>query len=381
MGDGKEDSGIEGEMFYRTISHGISCPFVCRVVDADGQLRFIGRQVGDEKLPLNGVFTNSAASTEGTAIHLLKVSNPFKDGDILLVRPDGCRLLFRRGWSNAVFLTSRCNNHCICCPQPPREDHEDYLAVALAMLDLVENDEIHTLGVTGGEPTVVWDKLIPLLQTISNRPKTAVQILTNGRALADYGRAEALAASTEGRCLVCIPLYSDTHHIHDEIACAPGSFWETIAGIKNLARLTIPVEMRVLIVKPNYLRLPQIARFIYMNLPFVSHVAFMGMELVGFAARNIADLWISPPEYMLNLEEAVHLLRQRNVEVSIYNHPLCILPPNLVPFARKSISEWKVRYAVNCTKCSLMSDCSGCFASTFEYLKDKLTPDYQVGLS
>ena len=60
----------------------------------------------------------------------------------------------------------------------------------------------------------------------------------------------------------------------------------------NLARYGVKLELRFVIHKLNSERLAAFARFVARNLPFVGHVALMGLELVGYARSNLEALWI-----------------------------------------------------------------------------------------
>jgi hypothetical protein len=83
----------------------------------------------------------------------------------------------------------------------------------------------------------------------------------------------------------------------------------------------------------------EFARFVTRNLLFVDHVALMGLELMGFARANLDAIWIDPLDYQRDLREAIDVLDRSGVFVSIYNHPLCVLDPDLQRFARASISD------------------------------------------
>jgi hypothetical protein len=114
----------------------------------------------------------------------------------------------------------------------------------------------------------------------------------------------------------------------------------------------------------TYRRLPQFAEFIYHNFPFVIHVALMGMETTGLALKNLKELWIDPAEYISELRKAVKCLHRRNMDVSIYNLQLCILPRELWGFSRKSISDWKNTYLPECQYCEVRDRCCGFFATS-----------------
>jgi hypothetical protein len=63
------------------------------------------------------------------------------------------------------------------------------------------------------------------------------------------------------------------------------------------------------------------------------------------------------------LKEAVEILAQARMAVSIYNHPLCVLDPSIVAFSRKSISDWKNEYMPECDGCTRKNGCGGFFSS------------------
>jgi len=51
------------------------------------------------------------------------------------------------------------------------------------------------------------------------------------------------------------------------------------------------------------------------------------------------------------------------MNVSIYNHQLCVLDESLWAFTRKSVSDWKNIYMKECESCDLRDECGGFFAS------------------
>ena len=123
------------------------------------------------------------------------------------------------------------------------------------------------------------------------------------------------------------------------------------------------IGLRIVVHKQTYRRLPQLSEFIYRNLPFVYHVAFMQMETTGLAEENIEELWIDPYGYNKELETAVLNLAMRNMKVSIYNSQLCILSESIRDYAKQSISDWKNIYLPECENCEIKKECAGFFAS------------------
>jgi His-Xaa-Ser system radical SAM maturase HxsC len=194
-------------------------------------------------------------------------------------------------------------------------------------------------------------------------PESGLHILTNGRAFKNDNYASKFAGINHHDLMFGIPVYSDQAHRHDYIVQADGAFDETVRGIMNLKRHGLQVEIRVVVHKQSFERLPQLARFIARNLTFVDQVVFMGLEITGFTKANLSDLWIDPIDYQPQLSEAVHLLADSRIHTSVYNHQLCITDRSLWDYARKSISDWKNEYMPECEGCIVKPQCGGFFSS------------------
>jgi His-Xaa-Ser system radical SAM maturase HxsC len=290
-----------------------------------------------------------------------------RPGDVLRLR-EGASLVsvvYRRGSrANVLFATERCNSLCLMCSQPPRDVDDNWrVDELLRMVALVDRDEVQ-LGVTGGEPTLMGSGLARVLAACrAHLPDTELHILTNGRRFAERHDASAWVAAGGDRTTWAVPLAGDTPGAHDHIMGARGGFQETLEGLAELARLGARVEIRVVLHALSIPRLTALARFIYRRLPFVEHVALMGLEPMGFAKRNREQLWIDPADYVGELQDAVGFLSDRGVPVSIYNLPHCVLPRGLWRFARQSISDWKNTYPPECAGCAAQAACAGFFAS------------------
>ena len=289
------------------------------------------------------------------------------EGDIVGIqhRTRRFRSLYRKNSRHNSFLvTERCNNYCLMCSQPPKSINDrwilDEIAEALPLLD----PSLQTLTFTGGEPLTEWHEFVDVLARCRDvLPSTAVQVLTNGRAFADTQIVNAWSAVNHPNLIAAIPVYSAVDHVHDHVVQAKGAFDETIMGILKLKDRGQKVEIRVVL---HALTAPSIAEtchWLARNLPFVDHVALMGMENAGFALANDALLSIDPMDYQAELAEAVEWLITAGVNVSVYNLPRCVLDRSVWPFAVQSISDWKNGFVEECEMCSERQQCSGLFTS------------------
>lgn len=298
------------------------------------------------------------------------------DNDILLVDKTGDVFKFWDVTSahNSLLITEECNCRCIMCPQPPRADRADLHKNNSRVLKLLNGKHVKDICLTGGEPLKHRERLLNVLKICNKKfPHARIVLLTNGTYLRSFAQAKEIVFNAPAKLQFCISLHADNNLLHDKITRLNGSFRDTIIGIQNLGKLRQFIEIRYVISRLNYRRLPAFAEFLYRNLPFVGHVAFMALEISGLAKKNFKKIWIDPLEYNQMLKEAVKVLRRRNINVSVYNIPLCLLDQTLWKYARHSISDWKRVYNQECELCDYKPDCGGLF-ETSEYQSANIKP-------
>ena len=256
----------------------------------------------------------------------------------------------------------------MCCQPPTNVDDSDKLLERnLRLIETADTDTDYVC-ITGGEPTLIEEKLSLYIQEIRKRmPNASIHLLTNGRRFGDTDYTIQFAKMADSHFVLGIPLHSDNHIDHDRIAGAKGAFFETMKGLHNLGLLGYEIELRVIIMKDNYKRLPQIAEYITLNLPFVSQVSFMGLEITGYADRNYYRVWVEPIDFSPYLMDAIRHLSCCNISVKIFNIPHCLLPFNLGSYACRSISTWKKTNLQQCKNCSQLNDCCGVFSTSKRY--------------
>jgi His-Xaa-Ser system radical SAM maturase HxsC len=300
-------------------------------------------------------------------IYNIQDSKHLSEGDLVSLNSEGSiNTLYRvNSHHNSLLVTERCNSNCLMCSQPPknRNDIPYLFDLYKKLIPLIPKD-CQEIGITGGEPTLMGGLFFELLQLIRDElPDTEIHCLTNGRSFAWNNMSERLSNLNLNRLMLGIPLYSDYYQSHDYIVQAKDAFNQTMLGLHNLATYDQRIEIRIVLHKQTIPRLTKLAKYIYKNLPFVEHVAFMGLEYTGYTPYNIDKLWIDPFEYREELEEAVEYLATHGMNVSIYNSQLCVLPETIWKYARKSISDWKNIYLKECSGCIERENCGGLFSS------------------
>jgi His-Xaa-Ser system radical SAM maturase HxsC len=275
------------------------------------------------------------------------------------------RTLFRKNSSHNSFLvTERCNNYCLMCSQPPKDVDDRWILKEIKEgLPLID-PTTRALTFTGGETlSDCGDFIAVLTECRIQLPTTAIQVLTNGRAFADSHVVDAWKGIGHPNLMAAIPLYASIDHIHDHVVQAKGAFDETVMGILKLKDRGQRVEIRVVLHALTAPIIEETARWIARNLPFVDHVALMGLENTGFAIANDAVLWMDPMDYGDGIAKAVDHLSAAGVNVSIYNLPRCVLPRSVWKHAVQSISDWKNNFVEECDRCEEKGSCSGFFTT------------------
>lgn len=307
-----------------------------------------------------------------------------QEGDVVSLNPadHSIRVLYRRRSDhNSLLLTERCNHHCIMCSQPPRDIDDSYIVDELLEAIPLMSTDTKSIGITGGEPTLLGDRFLQLLRAFKNNlPDTSVHVLSNGRNFKNPLFCRAIADLKAPGLMFGIPIYSADPERHNFVVQASNAWDETIEGIINLKRYRIAVEIRVVLHSQTANGLTDLADFIQRNLTMVDHVAFMGLEKMGFGSTNWNYLFVNPRDYAPQLSQAVFTLHNAGIPVSIYNTPLCMTPSSVHQFARQSISDWKNEYPPECSPCLLKSRCSGFFSSTVSSFKGIVQPILDQGL-
>jgi His-Xaa-Ser system radical SAM maturase HxsC len=308
-------------------------------------------------------------------------------GDIIHVHGDGRRInvLWKNSARhNALLLTEQCDNYCLMCSQPPKDRDDSWLFDRARRVISLLPDDAQALSFTGGEPTLNADAFIDLLEHCQKvAPRLSLHLLSNGRRFADQQFTRRYADVGLGDIMVGIPVYAPEPGLHDFIVQAAGAFDDTVHGILNLASLGQAIEIRVVIQRHTIPVLAGLAAFITRNLPFVAHVALMGLEMTGLARPNSAQVWADPADYQSELVEAVRILTTAGIPTRIYNHQLCVLERRLWPYAVRSISDWKNDYLDICRSCSVRDACGGVFTTSGNRLSQHLhaMPQQSVALA
>ena len=292
---------------------------------------------------------------------------PLDDGDVVLYEASHNRLevVFQvNSGTNALYVTNECNSRCQLCPQPSSSDGGRQYELAKSIVDLVPNGG-ECVNVTGGEPTIRRDMFLSLVEHATGKwPETKLFFLTNGRNLADASLANDIYRIRGTHPVgFAIPLYSDAASVHDCVVGVKGAFGQTVRGLYNLAAHHAEIELRFVLSKLTYERLPNLIDYVGRNLPFVTRVAVMGIEPMGYCRAHWNDFWVDPEDCASQLSLATEKADNYSLNLVFYNFQNCCVPAIVRPRVCSAISEWKRVYLDRCLTCPMKSGCGGFFSS------------------
>ena len=278
---------------------------------------------------------------------------------------------------NAIIVTSKCNSNCLMCPAAESIRKN---GIKMRINDLLEiskyipDNAVH-LTITGGEPFLLEKDIFTLLSFLKNKfIHTEFLLLTNGRAFSIKNYSELLAQTIPIKTIVAIPLHGYDAITHDYVTQTPGSFYQTFIGLKNIISMGINVELRIVVSKLNANYLNKIADLIISEFPDVLCVKFIGLEMLGNAAKNNDIVWITYNDAFEKSRMAIEKLINNGIDVGIYNFPLCAVDKEFWSICEKSITDYKIRFANECDICSVKDACGGIFAGSIRLAKESVKP-------
>ena len=297
----------------------------------------------------------------------------FGGGDILYIKNNGLvQILYTRGQAEVdLFITNKCNSNCIMCPLSEtirRKSNAGQLQWIMKYIDILPKD-LPYINITGGEPTLEKERFATVMSRLRDKfQHSEFQLLTNGRSFADRSFLAKLIMYMPYNIRIAIPLHSSNEQIHDHITQTNGSFKETDSGIRNLLDLQQKVEIRIVLSKINISTVEETVKYIVKNYKGVFVVNFIGMEMMGNAARHRDVLWEDYSILFKKIRESVNYLVNNGIDTQLYNFPLCAVDQGYWTIAAKSITDYKIRYKEDCENCSVKEICGGFFYSTLNLM-------------
>jgi MoaA/NifB/PqqE/SkfB family radical SAM enzyme len=268
-----------------------------------------------------------------------------------------------------LYLHSKCNNRCINCVGSSDNIEYHSLKELKKEKNLLKKEKIINIG--GGEPTI-HPEFFEIMEYI-NSLNTEILLLTNARAFSNqsfFSKFNALQLD-KNRLKIGSAIYGPNNKIHDMMSRTPGSFNETVKGIKTLIKSGYKIEIRIIITKLNYKKLRETAEFIADEFKGAERVVFISAKYTWEAYKNKNILLVPFKEVVEELIPAINILK-KNIKVMLFHFPHCVLPEKYQIYSHgRTADEKELYFKKECKECGYYDDCSGIWRSYYDIAGDK----------
>ncbi len=215
-----------------------------------------------------------------------------------------------------------CNNRCLFCHSHGLRHRQGSLDRIQRKIRAALDLGIDQVLLSGGEPTIYTGIERVLAQLKAARMSSG--FISNGRRFAypDFTR-QALSA---GARFFYISLHSHKAHVHDTLTAAPGSWAQTLAGIRNLVHMAPAASLTVncVVTRANLDRLPEMAAFCKAN--GIGHLKFSFPEPKGLTLANRDVLLECMPQAARQVSQAMDAGESVGLKCSYDGLPYCRMP-------------------------------------------------------
>jgi MoaA/NifB/PqqE/SkfB family radical SAM enzyme len=268
-----------------------------------------------------------------------------------------------------------CNNRCRFCVQGMKRERFKRRDLEEIFTILEKNRGRDGVVFTGGEPTL-HPGILDMVRKARELGYRSIQIQTNGRMFSyqKFCRDVIEAGATE----VSPALHGHLAALHDNLTTVPGSFEQTVSGVRNLKGMGVLLVTNTVITRSNFRHLPEIAQLLVSlgvdqyQLAFVHPVGSAGsdrnfasvvprFELLEPFLKRALDVGIR--EGRVVMTEAVPYCFMEGYEQYIGEH---IMPLTKIFDAEGVIDDYRdYRLAEGkvkgppCENCGFADDCEG----------------------
>lgn len=216
----------------------------------------------------------------------------------------------------------QCNNMCSFCAQGNKRTQFKPRTLEDIKKELAQGRKngLTEVVFTGGEPTIS-PHIIPAVAAAKRLGYNYIQIQSNGRMFSymDFVKRIVVAGANE----FSPALHGHTAEVHDGLTQAPGSFKQTVQGIKNLKKMGQLVLTNTVVTEKNYKHLPEIAKLL-VSLG-VDQFQFAFVHLTGSAFEN--KQWITPKKTLVMpyIKKGIDIAKKAGVNVMTEAIPYCLM--------------------------------------------------------
>ena len=280
---------------------------------------------------------------------------------------------------SVICIWNKCNSKCLMCSNPsdfqatdPYKDYSfDALKERIEKIKLIDDKII----LTGGEPTI-HPEFFRLLSFVRKKfPKTVIELDTNGRRFSYSSFTKKVLLFNK------INVYTSLHGFdtktHDAVTRTPGSFLQTVKGIKNILKYKDlglnEIELRIIVTKLTYKYIEKILKFIKESFPEVNRIVIIFMEMEGQAGDNFKIVGLTHTQFQKFIPKIAKWI-PRFKEFRFYHFPLCVIDQSLWKHVWRTLPDYEVTFLPKCKNCLYKKYCLGIHK---EYVKKIGTKEFR----
>ncbi len=220
------------------------------------------------------------------------------------------------------LCTFQCNCQCIMCSVAnsikEKKNTKSFEEVKKD-IDIAIKTKAHHFAFSGGEPTLRKD-LIQLVKYVRGKIPN-IEIQSNGRMYYYENFCQELVKA--GVNVFVVSVHSPFEDVHDKIMGVKGSYRQMLQGLKNLRKLGQTIKINTVILKLNYLQMPELVKFL-LNLD-AKEIRFVYVTLEGNVLKNPKAIVSSMTEVSPYLKKALEI-GLKKIPCFVYNMVPCVLP-------------------------------------------------------
>ncbi|MCK5473786.1 MAG: 4Fe-4S cluster-binding domain-containing protein [Candidatus Aenigmarchaeota archaeon] len=287
-------------------------------------------------------------------------------------------------------LGYKCNNNCLICAvdSATKQDKNISTQEICNFLDNFSGKHEIEFEISGGEATLRSDFLYIMDYIRKNNPKSPCILLSNGRRFSDTNFTSHLSEIMPQSTIIAI--HGNNSNMHDAQTQIKGSFIETISGVSNLFDFGFNVDLKAIVTKLNYKKLPEIIQFAAQTFPDLKYMSINGLDVQGAAETNKNRVFIPMSSQKNYIQKAIDMALNYDIAIRTYSFPFCLFdedyrkfvgfqPQDNVtcksPFVEKENLLPNYGPVEKCSFCKYVSVCGGTWHSYYSaYGVDELSP-------
>lgn len=218
-----------------------------------------------------------------------------------------------------INLTYECSNSCRFCAIGRREKNTLPLDTVVGFLAKYRAEGVRMADFDGGEPTLHTD-LFEIVTAARGMGYERINVTTNGRKLASRDFTARLLLS--GISDLLISIHGHNAEIHDFHTTKPGSFEETLKGLRNAVRLRpdrIDLGVNTTLTTVNAPHLTEYAEFLVRE-----GVSKLNVQFITPFGTIEKDIVPDPAGAASHLRKAIDKFGDR-LKINVINLPFCFM--------------------------------------------------------